>query len=433
MGRMTPNAPDMRHTIARDIPDARHAMPPWSSAGCDHVVPTGTGTDLPFVSIVVPTLNEEHYIEACLASLIGQWPQDAYEILVLDGGSSDRTRQLVASFRERHNEVTLLSNPRRLQSAAVNLAARVASPRTTVLVRADAHALYSPDFVRCCVIALLRSGATSVVVPMRTEARPVGSSGSPSGERSGSHPGSHRGFRAGSSQRGSRSGPFLQHAIAAAQSSRLGNGGAAHRTGAVSGFVEHGHHAAFDRRFFCEVGGYDESFTHNEDAELDVRAIRAGGRIWMCAEVQVTYYPRDRLGRLAQQYFRHGGGRARTLRKHKLRPKPRQLVPLVALAGCTAGLAAAPFMPALASLAMLYPASCLAWSVLQVIRQRDPRLIAGGLALMTMHLCWALGFLIGFARAGAGTNTTLPAADPERQETLPVFWQANAAAAVEQR
>jgi len=386
----------------------QHTMTLRPSSDCDDVMSPGAEAVPPFVSIIVPTLNEEAYIEACLASLIGQWPEGAYEILVLDGGSTDRTLEIAISFAERHGQVTLLSNPRRLQSAAVNLAARVASPRATVLVRADAHALYSPNFVRCCVAALRRSGATSVVVPMRTQAR-------------------------SRAQSGSGSGPSLQHAIAAAQSSRLGNGGAAHRTGAVSGFVEHGHHAAFDRSFFLGLGGYDESFTHNEDAELDVRAIAAGGRIWMCAEVQAIYHPRDRLDRLAQQYFRHGGGRARTLRKHKLRPKPRQLVPLVALAGCTAGLAAAPFMPVLTLLAMLYPGSCLAWGVLQVIRQRDPRLIAGGLALMTMHLCWALGFVIGFAQARAQADKSLRHEAPTIPATSRMYWRRNAAPAVAPR
>jgi succinoglycan biosynthesis protein ExoA len=259
-----------------------------------------------------------------------------------------------------------------------------------VLVRADAHALYAPAFVRRCVTALLTTGATSVVVPMCTKAR--------------------------------SSGAFQQQAIAAAQSSRLGNGGAAHRVGAVSGFVEHGHHAAFDLDFFRSIGGYDESFTHNEDAELDVRAIRAGGRIWMCADAPVTYYPRDRFDRLAEQYFRHGRGRARTLHKHRIRPRPRQLTPVMALCGCMAAVTTAPFDPMLSLLGLLYPASCLSWGVLQMIRRRDPRLIAGGVALMTMHLAWALGFLIGLARAHHAAAASRHAAHPDNLAEPPSFW-----------
>ena len=354
----------------------------------------------PFISIVVPMLNEAAYLEACVTSLVGQWPEGAYEILLLDGGSTDGTTDIAADLRARFPAVVLLRNPRGLQSAAMNLAAQLASPRAKVLVRADAHALYPPDFVRRCVAALLSHGATSVVVPMQTQARP----------------------QAG-----------LQQAIATAQASRLGNGGAAHRCGAASGFVEHGHHAAFDRAFFSALGGYDESFTHNEDAELDVRAIAAGGRIWMCAEAPVVYYPRDRLDRLARQYFRHGGGRARTLRKHHLKPRPRQLGPVLALGGCALGLAAAPFLPMLAAAALIYPACCLGWATAQALRRRNPWLVASGLALMTMHLAWAMGFLASMARAQPnGTPPRAPMAQPNAtQLAAPAHWPAEASPAGE--
>jgi succinoglycan biosynthesis protein ExoA len=335
-----------------------------------------------FVSIVVPALNEEAYIEACLRSLLAQWPAAACEILVMDGGSTDRTPEIVAELARRHPQLRLLHNPRRIQSAAMNLAARLASPRATILVRADAHAHYPPGFVRRCVAELLRTGATSVVVPMRTEAEPD---------------------------------QGLQRAIAAAQSSRLGNGGSAHRAGAVSGFVDHGHHAAFDRAFFLSIGGYDESFTHNEDAELDHRAALAGGRVWMCAEAPVVYFPRKRLEALGRQYLRHGRGRARMLMKHGLRPRPRQMAPLLALGGSAGALALAPLLPALAALALPYPLLCLLWGFAQALRRRDPWLLAAGPALLTMHLGWAAGFL----QAALRSRQPGPAAGPAGTAVLP--------------
>jgi succinoglycan biosynthesis protein ExoA len=193
-------------------------------------------------------------------------------------------------------------------------------------------------------------------------------------------------------------GQGVQRAIACAQSSRLGNGGSAHRVQPRSGFVDHGHHAAFDRAFFLSIGGYDESFTHNEDAELDHRAVRAGGRIWMCGEAPVLYYPRTTLRALAAQYLCHGRGRMRTLRKHGLRPRPRQMAPVAALLGCAAGVAAAPLVaPALLAAPLAYAALCCCWGALQAARQRDPWLVVSGPALMVMHMTWAAGFLQGAA------------------------------------
>src|SRR2546421_453420 len=86
-----------------------------------------------------------------------------------------------------------------------------------------------------------------------------------------------------------------QMAAAAAQNSKLGNGGSAHRRKAQGRFVDHGHHALLDVNAFRLVGGYDESFSHNEDAELDFRLTAAGCRIYLCAGADITYYPRKRL------------------------------------------------------------------------------------------------------------------------------------------
>jgi len=340
----------------------------------------------PLICIAIPTLNEAAYIHDCLISLMMQWPQDSVEILVLDGGSTDRTVEIVESLSLQYPCLRLVHNPRRIQSAAVNLAARIASPRARILVRADAHCVYPSGFLQRCVGEMLRVGATSVVVPMRNEAR---------------------------------EGLAVQRAIAVAQSSRLGNGGAAHRTGAASGFVDHGHHAVFDRDFFLSIGGYDETFTHNEDAEFDHRAVQAGGRVWMCREAPVVYFPRKNFSGLARQYFRHGRGRARTLLKHRLRPRPRQMAPVVAFGLLLGGLLSAPFAGPLALSVLAYPLLCLSWGARQAFAQRDSHLLLTGPVLITMHMSWASGFLTNVLRPGdrsSPSGETVPA--PSQPEGL---------------
>ncbi len=339
-------------------------MPAQPSAPARRSLPNLPAGGAPFVSIVVPTLNEERYIEDCLRSLAGAAAGVEFEILVMDGGSDDRTGEIVRAVAQTIPGIALHHNPERLQSAAMNLAARLASPRAEVILRADAHALYPPDFVGRCLAAMAEHGAASVVVPMLTR----GQGG-------------------------------MQRAIAAAQNSRLGNGGATHRVGGRSGFVEHGHHAAFDRATFLRLGGYDARFTHNEDAEFDLRLRRAGGRIWMCGDAPVTYFPRETLRRLARQYVRHGRGRARTLVLHRLRPKPRQLAPVCVLLLCAASLPLALANAWFLLVPAAYAAMCLAWAARQGALAGDPWLLAAGPAVMTMHLAWAWGFLGQFAAA----------------------------------
>lgn len=311
-----------------------------------------------FLTLAVPVLNEATYIGACLQGLLAQIDPALTEILVLDGGSTDDTCAIVRDVAAHFPCVRLVHNPKRLQSAACNLAARLADRRSSVLMRADAHALYPPGFVRACLAALAGSGAGSVVVPMHTK----GAGG-------------------------------FQRAVAAAQNSRLGNGGAAHRAGTASGFVDHGHHAAFDLAAFRRIGGYDEDFSHNEDAEFDQRVARAGGRVWMCREAAITYFPRATPWQLAQQYARHGAGRARTLQRHRLLPRPRQMVPPAVLAASLASLAVAPIAPAALAVPALYVAACLAWGALAALRSRDPWLLATGVAAVIMHMAWSVGFL----------------------------------------
>jgi glycosyltransferase involved in cell wall biosynthesis len=94
---------------------------------------------LPFATVAIPTRNEEGAIRECLAALLAQdYPPDRFEVLVVDGASTDRTRWLVEEVAASSPvPIRLLDNPRRTTPAALNLAIREA--RGEYLVRVDAH------------------------------------------------------------------------------------------------------------------------------------------------------------------------------------------------------------------------------------------------------------------------------------------------------
>lgn len=310
------------------------------------------------VAIIIPTLNEEAFIGAVLDTLAPQMPDDVCEILVVDGGSTDRTREIVAQRVSSDARIRLIDNEARLQSAAVNLGAGLAHPNASLLIRADAHAQYPSDFVVRLLEAHDLEGAQSVVNRLHS----VGT------------------------------GRF-QRAVAAVSNSRIGSGGAAHRSGGQSGFIDHGHHALFDREWFRDVGGYDETFVANEDAEFDTRLRSAGGRIWFASESVIRYFPRDTPTALARQYYRYGRGRAQTWRRHGEKLRARQMIPaaLVVVFGAAAGVA--PFWPR----ALFAPASYLfgasAAAVMLATQAADPCVLGGALALPVMHLAWGAGFI----------------------------------------
>jgi succinoglycan biosynthesis protein ExoA len=316
------------------------------------------------VIVVIPALNEAEHIEACVRSLMtGDGRLQAIEMVVADGGSSDRTRDIVMGLRTAFPNLRLIGNPRRLQSAAVNLAAREADNGRRILVRCDAHAIYPENYVMHVADALARHGVASLVVPMDA----VGTS-------------------------------CFQRANAWIVDTPLGSGGSAHRGGKRSGEVDHGHHAGFDMKAFLGLGGYDETFSHNEDAEYDVRLRRSGGRIFLDADIRLSYLPRASVGGLARQYFNYGKGRARTLMKHGERPKLRQLIPPATLVASIAGLVVAPFSLWGLVLPGGYLAALVAASVSVAINRKSACGLLAGLASATMHMSWSLGLFRQFLK-----------------------------------
>jgi len=308
--------------------------------------------------VVIPTLNEINHIEGLLAQLLAEPQTTVGEILVADGGSEDGTRDIVRSIAVAEPRVHLIDNPDRVQAAGVNRAVGQGDHRFATIVRVDAHALYPEGYVGKLLASMAATGADSVVVRMETVGRNC-----------------------------------LQRAIAVASNSKIGTGGSAHRMARGSGFVDHGHHAAISRTLFERAGGYDASFEANEDAELDARLRALGGRIWLDADIPVTYFPRASLRSLSRQYRRYGSGRARTFLKHGERLRLRQMLPPIAFAGALAGLLLAPFVPIMLMVPAGYFAAILASAVLLAVSARSPCILLTALVLPTMHFAWGAAFL----------------------------------------
>jgi succinoglycan biosynthesis protein ExoA len=261
----------------------------------------------PLVTIAIPCLDEEAYIEACIASVQAQtWPRDRLEILVADGMSVDATREILGRLAAADTRIRLVDNPARVQAAGLNECIRLA--RGEVVVRIDVHADYAPDFVQKCVAVLERTGADNVGGAVRPKTK-----------------------------------TFFQRCVAAALRSPLGIGGSKYQKSDEEGFVESVWPGAFDRRVFERVGMFDPKAITNEDAELNQRILESGGRIYMSRDIVSHYYPRESMRALARQYFKYGQGRARTLLKHHKFLSIRPAIPFLGLAGEAIVLGVAPW------------------------------------------------------------------------------------------
>ena len=328
------------------------------------------------VLIVVPTLNEARHIGRLLDELLVEAAAMDALIVVADGGSTDGTPDIAGQYAEQHERVRVIHNPKRIQSAALNLAVEHFGDDMDYVIRIDAHGTYPADYCRVLVAEAEERGVESIVVPMTT----VGQA-------------------------------LFQRAVATAQNSLVGTGGSAHRTGKAAGLVDHGHHALMSIAAFRAVGGYDESFRVNEDAELDYRLRQAGYRIWLTDRTSMTYYPRSTVPALFRQYFFYGGGRARNILKHRMRPRLRQVMPLVIVPAVLMAVLSIWHWAFLVPLA-LWGLACIGLGTYAARKHYAdygvPLLHAPlvGVAAMVMHLAWSSGFWLHVVQRLTSPRTT---------------------------
>jgi succinoglycan biosynthesis protein ExoA len=307
----------------------------------------GDGDRLPLISVIVPVRNEARFIASTIGQLMAQdYPVDRFEVLVVDGRSSDETRAIVESLAAEHPSIRVLDNPGLLSSAARNIG--IAAARGELIVVVDGHCeLEGRAYLRNVASAFWRSGADCLGRP-----QPLDVTGAST----------------------------VQMAIAAARSCWLGHHPDSLIYSNEEGFVPaKSVAAAYRRDVFDRVGGFDERFDACEDVELNHRLDRAGLRCFFSPGVRVRYFPRSTLRGLFRQMVRYGQGRARLIRKHPETFSPGGFLPAAWLAGVLAGpmvgLAWHPLWWGYCSVMICYLALVLATSVAIAMRHHQAELL----------------------------------------------------------
>lgn len=321
----------------------------------------------PRVTIIMPIRNEGGFIGRSLGAVLAQdYPAERMEVLVVDGLSDDATRDLIAHTIVAHPgaaPVTVLDNPGRIVPTGMNIGLRRA--RGDVIVRVDGHCEIAPDYVRRCVEALQETGADNVGGLQRA----VGET--PVGE-----------------------------AIALANSSPFGVGGARFHYASEPGWADTVYLGAYRREVFDRVGGFDEELVRNQDDELNFRLIQAGGRIWLDPAIRSTYYSRAALPKLWRQYYQYGLYKVLVIRKRGAVASWRHLVPAAFVLSLALSLllALVTRRPRLGLLvAGPYAAANLGASLWT--GRRAPRALPLlPPAFAAMHVAYGLGFLVGLYR-----------------------------------
>ena len=225
--------------------------------------------NLPWVSIIIPCRNEEKFIGKCLNSIINNdYSKESLEILVIDGMSEDKTKEIVEKYTKQYLYIKILENPNKFTPFGLNIG--VKNARGDIIIRMDAHSTYEKDYISKCIKYLNQYNADNVggiwkIMP--------------------------------------RTHTLINKAIVFASSSIFGAGDAYYRRGYSRGpkWVDTVFGGCYKKEVFEKIGLFNENLIRSQDMEFNLRLKRAGGKILLVPDIISYYYPKSNL----KDFFRH--------------------------------------------------------------------------------------------------------------------------------
>jgi len=239
--------------------------------------------NIPFVSVIMPVCNEGSYIHISLGSVIGQdYPTELMEIIIVDGMSTDDTRQKVKQIAARMPDLSIriLENPKHIVPSAMNIGIRASQGE--VIARVDGHCKIPEDYLSTCVAELITSDVQN-----------VGGMQYPIGDN------------------------YTSRAVAIATSSPYFIGNSYFRYAQQKRLVDTVFLGVYSRKVFYEIGLFDEELVRHQDYDLNLRLRNQGGKILYLPGLKVEYHPRDTIGSFFKQYFQYGLWKVRVMQKSK--------------------------------------------------------------------------------------------------------------------
>lgn len=330
---------------------------------------------MPYISALIVCRNEEEYIKLSLQSVLNQdYPNDRYEILIIDGISDDETvkaaKQVIDKYKAEHSkcpDTYFLYNEKKILAAGWNIGIR--NSKGKYVFRIDAHSEIPSDYISKCVATIMMHDA--ICVGGKIESKSI------QGEND---------------------------TIAKVLSSPFGVGNSSFRVSNTEGYVDTAVYGLYDRRIFDTVGYFDESLIRNQDIELHARIRNAGGKFYFNPEIQSIYYTRNTVKKMLKQSFQNGKWNPIVLKKTRGTLSIRHMVPFafVLFTGASAILGFFKRGYWYLELVILGIHLCLGFVFAKKKTNSPKELIKMPLLFMVLHLTYGTGFLTGLFHKSDG-------------------------------
>ena len=318
------------------------------------------------ISIIVPILNEAKYIKKCLDSIIdSDYPKDSMEVLLIDGGSQDKTIEIIKTYQQKYPFFKLLHNPQKIVPVAMNIGIKKAQGE--YIVRLDAHSSYPKEYFSKLIEYHHKLNASNVGGIVKTDVK-------------------NKTIKANS--------------IKLVLSHPLGVGNSDFRVGVDEvKEVDTVPFGCYHKSVFAKYGLYDERLVRNQDIELNKRIINGGGKICLVPDIECTYYARENFTDLAKNNFANGKWNiltayyTNTLNSLSLR----HFVPLLFVLSLLLPILGAIFYTKFIYLSLLSLISYIALVIITSIKlsNKDTNIFYLIASFLTLHISYGLGSLAG--------------------------------------
>ena len=225
------------------------------------------------ISIIIPIYNEEKYIKACIQSILdSDFPKENMEILLVDGMSSDRTREIIRNLSTEYDFLLLLDNPKKTAPIAMNIGVKEAKGEYIFIL--SAHARYDVNYFGTLVEYINTLNADCVGGVLETDVKNKN---------------------------------IKSNAIKEVLMHPFGVGNASFRIGSNEiRLVDTVAFGCYRKNTFETYGLFDEKLTRNQDIEFNKRIVNGGGKIYLVPNVRSTYFARENFLDLAKNNFANG-------------------------------------------------------------------------------------------------------------------------------